>query len=77
MKILRFFENFLLGDIFDLPNNVLDEFSSLGGSNLPSDLTLNTLEKFVFRLYCKNKVPSGIKNLSDLRWKIFSKQQAD
>ena len=56
----------------DLPNNVLDEFSSLNGSTLPSDSTLNTLEQFVLRLYCKNKVPSGIKNLSDLRWKMFS-----
>ena len=56
----------------DLPNNVLDEFSSLDGSTLPSDSTLNTLEQFVLRLYCKNKVPSGIKNLSDLRWKMFS-----
>ena len=28
----------------DLPNNVLDEFSSLGGSTLPSDSTLNILE---------------------------------
>ena len=28
----------------DLPNNVLDEFSSLNGSTLPSDSTLNTLE---------------------------------
>ena len=61
----------------DLPNNVLDEFSSLGASNLPSDSTLNTLEQFVLWLYCKNKVPSDIKNLSDLRWKMFAKQQAD
>ena len=61
----------------NLPNNVLDEFSSLGGSTLPSDSTLNTFEQFVLRLYGKNKVPSGIKNLSDLRWKMFSKQQAD
>ena len=41
----------------DLPDNVLDEFPNLGGSTLPSDSTLNTLEQFVLRLYCKNKVP--------------------
>ena len=69
---ISFWEIFL-----DLPNNVLDEFSSLGGSTLLSDSALNTLEQFVLWLYCKNKVPSGIKNLSDLRWKMFSKQQAD
>ena len=51
----------------DLPNNVLDKFLSLSGSILPSDSTLNTLEQFVLRLYCKNNVPSGIKNLSDFR----------
>ena len=61
----------------DLPNNVLDEFSSLEGSTLLSDSTLNTLEQFILRLYCKNKVPSGSKSLSNLRWKMFSKQQAD
>ena len=61
----------------DLPSTVLNEFSSLGGSTLSFDSTLNILEQFLLWLYCRNKVPCGIKILSDLRWKMFSKQQAD
>ena len=66
-----------LGDNFELSKQLLDKFSSLGGSTLSSDSTLNTLEQFVLRLYRKNKITTGIKNLFDLRWKMFSKQQTD
>ncbi|XP_066928378.1 uncharacterized protein [Clytia hemisphaerica] len=59
-----------------LPEDELKAFADLGSTDL-SPSTFESLEMFVVRLYCRNKVPKEVKNLSDLRWRMFTKQQAD
>ena len=51
---------------------VLDAFQELGLPDDPSNSLLDGLEHFVVHLYCQNKIPPTVTNLSELRWYMFS-----
>ena len=69
---LSCWETFLLAD-----DDVLQGFSQLGSSSQLTSDVVESLEKYVVQLYCRNKVPQGIQSLADLRWWMFSKKQAE
>ena len=54
---------------------VLDAFQELGLPDDPNNSLLDALEHFVVQLYCQNKIPPTVTNLSVLRWCMFLKRQ--
>ena len=57
--------------------NVLDAFQELDLPDDPNSSLLDALEHFVVQLYCQNKIPHTVTNLSKLRWYMFSKRQTE
>ena len=58
-------------------NETLYVFIHLGASDLKQDTDFPFLESLIVSLYCKNKVPQDVKNVSQLRWYLFSKNQSE
>ena len=58
-------------------NDTWDAFIHFWGSHLKEDADFPSLESFIITLYCKNKVLPGVKNLAELRWYLFSKNQSE
>jgi len=58
-------------------DDVLDAFCGLGSNEHQIENDLTKFEKFVMNLFCKNNCPVNITTLAELRWKMFSKNQAD
>ena len=56
---------------------VLDVFQELGLPDDPNNSLLDALEHFVVQLYCQNKIPRTVTNLSEHRWYMFSKRQTE
>ena len=69
-KFFGYFKATCWGIFLSLPVAELKEFSNHSSSTLTSS-TIDSLERFVVRLYSRNQVPK------DLRWRMFTKQQAD
>ena len=55
----------------------LDAFQEIALPDDPNNSLLDALEHFVVRLYCQNKIPPTVTNLSELRWYMFSKRQTE
>ena len=58
-------------------SDTFDALIHLGASKLKKDTDFTSLESFVVAFYCKNKVPLGVKNLAQLKWSLFSKNQSE
>ena len=56
---------------------VLDVFQELGLPDDPNNSLLDALEHFVAQLYCQNKIPRTVTNLSEHRWYMISKRQTE
>ena len=54
-------------------DNIIEAFENLGDSDaLPTQATINSLEKFVIQLYC-GKENATLTNVGSARWHLFSK----
>ncbi|MEW8548339.1 MAG: hypothetical protein AB2693_32955 [Candidatus Thiodiazotropha sp.] len=60
--------------LMNADEETLQAFSNLGTSEIISEEIVQRLEKFVCKLYAPNMT---VENLSQLRWKLFSKRQAE
>lgn len=60
-----------------LTSDTLDAFILLGTSYIKQDTDFPSLESFIVALYCKKKVPLGVKNLSRLRLYVLSENQSE
>ena len=56
-------------------NDTLDASIHLKASGLKQHIDFACLESFVVAFYYKDKVPPAVKNLAQLRWYLFSKNQ--